>query len=377
MRAQRICSRRSSTSWLPGLANLDPRFRSPAWDPRARMGRAVHVERHRHRLQPQPSGPLPRAGPTSGIPRSKAASRCSTIPRTCWARASRSSASPSAPPTPPNSPAPDAEAIAQKPLLRAYLNAEVRDQLVSGDVLAAQLWSTTAPQAMDAAPHLAFVYPAEGFPLLLRLRRHPAREPPPARSRTSSSITCCAPRSPPRSSTPPRPRPPTPPRATFCPRRSAITPRSIRRPMSSSAASGRGRSRPPASACATASGRRSSRRSATVCGPRPAAPSRPPPAARDPTAPPASGWPGLLLQGALPLAYGWSCEGSRRTRRVCWPSADAPGRTPAGRSWPPASNAFPAASGRPARSEMRARFVSVMAPSCEHPSPIAIADCSR
>ncbi len=57
------------------------------------------------------------------------------------------------------------EAVAQKPLLRAYLNAEVRDQLVAGDVLAAQLWSTTAQQAIDAAPQLAFVYPAEGFPL--------------------------------------------------------------------------------------------------------------------------------------------------------------------------------------------------------------------
>jgi spermidine/putrescine-binding protein len=56
------------------------------------------------------------------------------------------------------------EAIAQKPLLRAYLNAEVRDQLVAGDVLAAQLWSTTAQQAIEAAPQLAFAYPAEGFP---------------------------------------------------------------------------------------------------------------------------------------------------------------------------------------------------------------------
>jgi spermidine/putrescine transport system substrate-binding protein len=57
-----------------------------------------------------------------------------------------------------------AEAIAQKPYVRAYLNAEVRDQLVSGDVLTAQLWSTTASQAMAANPSLAFVYPAEGFP---------------------------------------------------------------------------------------------------------------------------------------------------------------------------------------------------------------------
>jgi spermidine/putrescine transport system substrate-binding protein len=58
-----------------------------------------------------------------------------------------------------------AEALRQKPLLRAYLNAEVRDQLVAGDVLAAQLWSTTAQQAIDAAPALAFAYPLEGFPI--------------------------------------------------------------------------------------------------------------------------------------------------------------------------------------------------------------------
>lgn len=55
------------------------------------------------------------------------------------------------------------EALAQKPLLRAYLNAEVRDQLVSGDVLAAQMWNTTAQQAMDASPQIGFVFPAEGY----------------------------------------------------------------------------------------------------------------------------------------------------------------------------------------------------------------------
>ncbi len=58
-----------------------------------------------------------------------------------------------------------AQAIAQKPLLRAYLNAEVRDQLVSGDVLAAQIWSTTAAQAIRDDTKLGFVYPAEGYPL--------------------------------------------------------------------------------------------------------------------------------------------------------------------------------------------------------------------
>ena len=57
------------------------------------------------------------------------------------------------------------EALAQKPLLRAYLNAEVRDQAVAGDVLAAQAWAVTAAQAIAAAPgKLAFSLPTEGFP---------------------------------------------------------------------------------------------------------------------------------------------------------------------------------------------------------------------
>jgi spermidine/putrescine transport system substrate-binding protein len=55
------------------------------------------------------------------------------------------------------------EATHQKPLLRAYLNAEVRDQLVSGDVLAAHMWNTTAQQAMDSSGDVGFVYPAEGY----------------------------------------------------------------------------------------------------------------------------------------------------------------------------------------------------------------------
>lgn len=58
------------------------------------------------------------------------------------------------------------EAIRQKRDLRGYLNAEVRDQLIAGDVLAAQAWRITARQAIDAAPDkIEFVYPEEGFPL--------------------------------------------------------------------------------------------------------------------------------------------------------------------------------------------------------------------
>jgi spermidine/putrescine transport system substrate-binding protein len=58
------------------------------------------------------------------------------------------------------------DAIAQKRVLRAYLNAEARDQLVAGDLLAAQAWTVTAQQAIDTAPgRLALVYPQEGFPI--------------------------------------------------------------------------------------------------------------------------------------------------------------------------------------------------------------------
>lgn len=56
------------------------------------------------------------------------------------------------------------EAIAQKRFVRAYLNAEARDQLVAGDVAAAQAWAVTAAQAIAAAPgKLAFSFPREGF----------------------------------------------------------------------------------------------------------------------------------------------------------------------------------------------------------------------
>lgn len=56
-------------------------------------------------------------------------------------------------------------AMQQKPLLRAYLNEEVRDQVVAGDVLAAQMWAQVAQVAMDNSENLAFAFPVEGFAL--------------------------------------------------------------------------------------------------------------------------------------------------------------------------------------------------------------------
>lgn len=59
-----------------------------------------------------------------------------------------------------------AEAAEQKPLLRAYVNEIVRDQLIAGELLAAQVWRSTAMRAMEApGSKLSFVYPREGYPL--------------------------------------------------------------------------------------------------------------------------------------------------------------------------------------------------------------------
>ncbi|HZS52470.1 MAG TPA: spermidine/putrescine ABC transporter substrate-binding protein [Bryobacterales bacterium] len=58
-----------------------------------------------------------------------------------------------------------AEAIRQKPLLRAFINAEVKPQLIAGDVWAAQLWNGDAYQAIAENKDLEYCLPEEGFAL--------------------------------------------------------------------------------------------------------------------------------------------------------------------------------------------------------------------
>lgn len=55
------------------------------------------------------------------------------------------------------------ELIAQKKVLRAYLNSEARQQLVAGDLMASHLWTTTSLLAMADAERLRFFYPREGY----------------------------------------------------------------------------------------------------------------------------------------------------------------------------------------------------------------------
>ncbi len=150
--------------WLPGLKNLDPRFRAPIWDrdlqwnlPYMWFGTGIVFNRS---VQPPPTrwadlwdprfkGRLTMLDDPEdvlGACLKKLHLSFNATSQEDLLRAKQ-------------------EAVAQKPLVRAYLNAEVRDQLVAGDVLISQLWATTAQQAMDAAPQLSFVYPEEGYPL--------------------------------------------------------------------------------------------------------------------------------------------------------------------------------------------------------------------
>jgi spermidine/putrescine transport system substrate-binding protein len=150
--------------WLPNLKSLDPRFQSPAWDPELRWsapymwsGTGIAYSR---RVSPAPSS-------WAALWDSKLAGRITMLddPAEVLGAALKKLGLSVNSTGPGDLRRAQAEAIRQKPLVRAYLNAEVRDQLVAGDVLAAQLWGTTAQQAMDASKDLDFVYPSEGFPL--------------------------------------------------------------------------------------------------------------------------------------------------------------------------------------------------------------------
>lgn len=149
--------------WLPGLANLEAAFRVPAWDRDLRWGLpymwlSTGIVYNRG-VQP----PLTR---WADLWDARLRGRLTMLddPEDLLGACLKKLGLPFSATDPSELERAKREAIAQKPLLRAYLNAEVRDQIVAGDVLAAQLWSTTAQQAIAASADLAFAHPAEGFP---------------------------------------------------------------------------------------------------------------------------------------------------------------------------------------------------------------------
>jgi spermidine/putrescine transport system substrate-binding protein len=149
---------------LASLGNLDVRFRRPAWDAYLRWGvpymwNATGVVYNRS----QPA--IPRGWAVLWNPALRGRITMLDDPEDVLGACLEKLGLPFGSTDERHLQAAKAEAVAQKKLLRAYLNAEVRDQLVSGDVLAAQLWSTTAAQAMRGNANLGFVYPEDGYPL--------------------------------------------------------------------------------------------------------------------------------------------------------------------------------------------------------------------
>ena len=55
------------------------------------------------------------------------------------------------------------EIITQKPLVRAYISTEARDQMIAGDVLVAETFATTAQLAIDGNPNIVYVLPKEPY----------------------------------------------------------------------------------------------------------------------------------------------------------------------------------------------------------------------
>jgi spermidine/putrescine transport system substrate-binding protein len=163
---------------LRNLPNLDPQFQSPSWDrdlqwcmPYMWFGTGIAFNRS--------VAPAPSTWADLWSPRFKGRLTMLDDPEDVIGASLKKIGLPFGSTDPEEIRRAEHELFQQKPLVRAYLNAEVRDQLVSGDVLVAQLWSTTAAQALDVAPSLDFVFPLEGFPLycdcavILRESRRP------------------------------------------------------------------------------------------------------------------------------------------------------------------------------------------------------------
>jgi len=149
---------------LRNLGNLEARFQSPSWDPGLRFG-VPYMWYGTGIVFNRSVEPRPRAWSDLWNPRLKNRLTMLDDPEDVIGACLKKLGLPFESTDADQLRRAERALIEQKALVRAYLNAEVRDQLVAGDVLVAQLWSTTAAQAMEAAASLDFVFPAEGFPL--------------------------------------------------------------------------------------------------------------------------------------------------------------------------------------------------------------------
>lgn len=149
---------------LTRLDGLEPRFARPGWDPGLEYCVPLYWGSSGILANPE-LAPLPAA--YADLWETVYARRITMLddPAEVYGAALKKLGRPLNSSAPEDLRAAHAEALRQKPLLRAYLNAEARELMVAGELAACQTWATTAQQAISAAPHLRFVYPREGFAL--------------------------------------------------------------------------------------------------------------------------------------------------------------------------------------------------------------------
>ncbi len=149
--------------WLPGLRHLEAPFQSPPWDPELEWS-VPYMHGATGIVYQKTLAPAPRAWADLWDARLRGKITMLDDPPEVFGACLKKLGYSINSTDPGELMSARKEAVAQKRLLRAYLNAEVRDQLVAGDVAAAQAWAVTAGQAVAAAPgKLAFVLPSEGF----------------------------------------------------------------------------------------------------------------------------------------------------------------------------------------------------------------------
>ena len=119
--------------WLSGLFNLDPRCRAPAWDPELQWG-VPYMWNGTGIVYNRGVQTAPTRWADLWNPGLKGRLTMLDDPEDMLGACLKKLGLPFSATSPDQLRLAQQQAIAQKPLLRAYLNAEVRDQLVAGDV---------------------------------------------------------------------------------------------------------------------------------------------------------------------------------------------------------------------------------------------------
>lgn len=149
---------------LPNLANLEPQFQDPSWDPGLRYS-VPYMLGSTGILYNRSIAPPPLAWADFWQDRyGRRVTMLNDAAEVLGASLRKTGCSVNA--TDPLELArARSEAIRAKPLLRAFISAEVRDQVVAGDVVMAQIWAQMGRLACNERADLAFAHPAEGYPL--------------------------------------------------------------------------------------------------------------------------------------------------------------------------------------------------------------------